>query len=80
MRKQVVDLVRSYVRNLPYEDRTFLYSRLRDRYCGDIGDAIVLIQRNPEMDRWMSTGCNAWDLYNMVDVVFQYVDCETPHR
>ncbi len=80
MKKQVVDLVRGYVRNLPNEDRAFLHSRLRDRYCGDVGDAVVLMQRNPEMDRWMSTGDRAWDVYDMVDTVFQYIDCEMPHR
>lgn len=74
MKKQVVDLVRNYIRRLSDEDISFLYCRLRDKFEDDLPEAIKFIERSPEMDRWLSTSKSADDLYNMVDVIYQYLE------
>ncbi len=76
MKKHIVDLVRGYVHHLPDDDFDFLHGRLRDRLGGDLGDALQFIQENPEMDNWLLGAKSAFDLYDMVDTIYQYVDCE----
>ena len=79
MKKQVADLMHSYLRKLSDDDRSFLQLRFRERMCGDMGEAVAFLQRNSEMDRWLSTASTANDLYDMVDTVAQYLECVPVH-
>lgn len=76
MKKQVVDLVRNYIRRLSDDDFTFIYSRLHDRMGGDMGDAISQMQRSPDIDHWFSTAKTCNEMYDMIDLVYQYMDSE----
>lgn len=77
MKKQVADLVRNYVRKLSEDDLVFLHHRLRDRFRNDLAEAIHFIEKSSEMDRWFSTSRSAIDLYDMVDIVHQYIGQDT---
>ena len=74
MRKQVADLVRNYVRSLTDGELGWLYDRLHDRLQDDVAEAILFMSKFPQMDRWFYTSCTANELYDMVDIVQQYVE------
>jgi hypothetical protein len=74
MRKQVADLVRNYVRSLGEGELGWLCNRLRDRLGGDVADAVLFMSKSPQMDRWLGTSRTANELYDMVDIVQQYVE------
>jgi len=76
MKKSTVDLVRGYIRRLNDDDVTFLHSRLSQRLGNDVADAVGFIEKTPEMDRWFATSDDADDLYDMVDVVYQYLEVD----
>jgi len=76
MKKSTVDLVRKYVRRLPDEDLVYLHARLSQRLGGDLGEAVTFIEKSPEMDRWFATASSADDLYDMCDLVYQYLESD----
>ena len=75
MNNQTASMVRAYLRRLPDEDRTFLHTRLRERFGGDVGSAVIVMQKDAHIDRWLSTARSANELYDMVDIVAQYLEC-----
>ena len=77
MKKSVVDLVRAYVRRLSDADFIFLHTRLSQRLGNDVADAIDFMEKSPEVDRWFSTSTGANGLYDMVDVVYQYLESDS---
>jgi hypothetical protein len=74
MRKQTADLVRNYVRSLTEGDLGWLHSRLSDRLDDDVASAINFMSKNQHMDKWFDTSKTAEELYDMVDIVQQYVE------
>lgn len=77
MKKSVVDLVRVYIRRLADDDFIFLHTRLSQRLGNDVADAVNFMEKLPEMDRWFSTSASANDLYDMVDIVYQYLESDS---
>ena len=73
MRKQVADLVRNYVRTLTDNDLVWLDSRLHDRLGGDVAEAVNFMGKNIHMDKLLCTAMTAYELYDIVDLVEQYV-------
>lgn len=76
MNKQVVDLIRNYIKRLSEKDLDFLRSRFRDRYCGDVGEVVQFLQQNPDIDRWLIQAKNGNELLDKVDTIGQYVEVE----
>ena len=76
MKKSVVDLVRGYIRRLSDDDFIFLHTRLSQRLGNDVAEAVNFMEKTPEMDRWFSTSVDAIDLYDMVDIVYEYLESD----
>ena len=77
MKKSVVDLVRGYIRRIPDDDFIFLHTRLTQRLGGDVAESVIFMEKMPEMDRWFSTAAGANDLYDMVDIVYEYLESDS---
>ena len=74
MRKQVSDLARNYVRLLSDSDLIWLYNKLHDRLGDDVAEAIQFMSKSSQIDRWFATSRTANELYDMVDIIQQYVE------
>lgn len=78
--KKFNDVLREYVRRLNDEDLKYIGMRLGNRLGGDMGEAIEVIQRHSEVDRWLSTANSADDFFTMIDQVDNYVQLEVKKR
>ena len=78
--KKYTDVLREYAKRLNDEDLKFLNMRLTHRLGGDVGEAIEFMQRNQEVDRWLSTAGNATDFFDMLDQIDASVQQEVKKR
>jgi len=78
--KKFNDVLKEYVRRLNDDDLKYIGMRLANRLGGDLGEAVEVVQRQPEMDRWLSSATSADDFFNMVDQVDSYVQLEVKKR
>jgi len=74
MKKQTADMIRNYVRKLSESELMWLHHRLIARLGNDLAESIKVMSKSPEMDRWFFTSTSAIELYDMVDIVQQYVE------
>lgn len=80
MRKDVNNIVVTYVKNLSDFDLSELYDRLTKGYQDDLAESLKMIQRSSEMDKWLSTSKNASDLFRMVDIIHAQIKEEMSER
>jgi hypothetical protein len=81
MKKYVYnDALREYIKKLNDDDLKFIGTRLSQRIGSDVGDAVEVIQRNSDMDRWLSSAVNADDFFEMVDQLDNCVQQEVRKR
>lgn len=78
--KKHTDVLKEYVRRLEDADLKFIQMRLTRRLGGDLGEAVELIQRHPEVDRWLATATGANDFFDMIDQIDSYVQAEVKKR
>jgi hypothetical protein len=78
--KKHTDILREYVRRLNDDDLKFLGARLTHRLGGDLGESLELIQRNQDIDKWLSSASSADDFFNMLDQVDSYIQQEMKKR
>lgn len=69
-----------YAAKLSDENLRFLYSRLSQRFSGDLPEALDFIGQNHEMDHWLSSGRACFDIYDMLDDVQGTVTQECQKR
>jgi len=74
------DTIKEYVRKLTDDDLRFLHMRLSQRIGSDLAEAIDLLQRNAEVDHWLSLSKSATDFYDMIDAVDVAVQNEVKRR
>lgn len=80
MKGKFSDTIKEYVRKLADDDIRLLHMRLSQRLGSDLAEAIEFMQKNPEVDYWLSASKNADDLYDMVDAIDHLVQNETKRR
>lgn len=73
MKRQIADQVRFYVRKLSDTDLVWLHHRLTERMGDDLSRALIFMSRTPEMDRWLASSRSADELYDMIDIIVQYI-------
>lgn len=75
MRKVEV-LLRDYVSKLSLDNLRFLTERLNDRYSGDLAEALDFLAKNSELDRWLSSAKSGVELFEMIELIQEYVTKE----
>lgn len=78
--KKYTDVLREYAKRLNDDDLKYLNMRLTHRLGGDVGEAIEFMQRNQEIDRWLSSAGNATDFFDMLDSIDSSVQQEVKKR
>lgn len=73
-------LLREYVTRLSDEELDYLYLRFSQRIAGDISEALTLVQKNHEVDRWLCSANSAVEFFDMVDKLAEFVEIETKRR
>ncbi len=80
MKNKHLETLKEYVRKLGDEDLHFLGVRLSQRMGGDVGDALLLMEDNQEVDRILSLTTCAEELYSVVDELEGLVQQESRRR
>lgn len=79
MKKQL-DVTRNVVKKISDEDVSFIYSRLRDRYSGDIAAVLEFVQSHSELDRIFSAAKTSDELFACLDNLYQSVESDMARR
>jgi len=74
------DAIKDYVRGLNDEEWRFIQARLTQRLSGDLGEAIVLMEKTPEVDRFLGGALSATDYYNRLDHIEAIVQGDSKRR
>lgn len=74
------DTVKEYARKVSDDDLRYLHLRLSQRIGSDVAESIELLQRNSDIDHWLSQAKSASDFFDMIDIVDQAVQNETKRR
>lgn len=72
--------VRESVRRFSEDDLKFLHSRLSQKLCGDCADAVEVLSRVSELDKWLRSASSANELFDMVDTLFDSIKAEYNRR
>jgi hypothetical protein len=78
--KKYNDILREYSKRLNEDELKYISIRLARRLGGDLGEAVELIQKHSEVDRWLSSANSAGDFFDMIDQVDVYVQQEIKKR
>lgn len=79
MKKPEVYL-KEYCGRLSEDNLKKLYECLNYRMSGDLAEALNFMSMTREMDKWLSTAAGPIELYDMVDMVTDYVIKEYQKR
>ena len=74
------DFLREYVRRLNDDDLKYLSTRMTYRVGSDLGEAVELIQKNQELDRWLAGAASCTAFFDMIDQLDGYIQQETKKR
>lgn len=74
------DIVKEYFRNLSDEDFKFLYVRSTQRLCGDLAEIIEMVQRDQEMDKYLSAASSNADFFARIDSIDSAIQAEARRR
>lgn len=77
--KKSVDL-REYVKKLNDEDIKYINTRLDRRIGSDVAELVDFLQKNQEVDKWLSGACNADAFFDMIDQVSSHAQQEAKKR
>jgi len=78
--KKSDNLLKDYVSRLTTEELRFICFRLDQRIGSDLSDALNIISKNVDVDKWLQTARNGEEFYDMVDTIFEYADREIGKR
>jgi hypothetical protein len=79
MKKPEVYL-KEYCTRLSEDNLKKLYCSLNQRMSGDLADALVFMGTTKEMDKWFSSAGSSTELYDMIDMVGDFVNKEYKKR
>jgi hypothetical protein len=70
MKKPVDQQIKECVKRISEEDLRFIYYRLSQRLCGDLGEALAFINSNyHDLNSILSSASSHAELYNMIDIL-----------
>jgi hypothetical protein len=78
--KKAEVLVKEYVGKLSDEQVTFLHARLTQRYANDMSEALEMVSKTNEVDKWLSSASSAAEFYEMLDKLEQQLEKEVAKR
>lgn len=79
MKKPEVYL-KEYCARLSDDNLKKLQLSLSQRMSDDLSEALIFLGSVREMDRWFSSATSASELYDMIDVVGEYINKEHKRR
>jgi hypothetical protein len=78
--KKPESLLKEYAQRLSEENLKFVNGRLTQRLSGDLPEVLNFFSNNNDMDRWLSSAKNSWELFDMLDALHKFVDKEYSTR
>jgi len=72
--------LKEYCNRLSEDSLKKLYCSLSQRISGDLADALNLMGLTKEMDKWLSSAGSSTELYDMIDMVSDFVSKEYKKR
>ena len=72
--------LKEYCARLSEDNLKKLCFSLNQRMSGDLGDALNFMALNKEIDKWFSSANSVTELYDMIDIVGDFVNKEYKKR
>ncbi len=72
--KKAEILVKEYVSKLTDDQVLFLHLRLTQRYADDMSEALNLVSKNIEMDKWLCSATSSTEFFQMLDKLEQQLE------
>lgn len=80
MKKDHKNIIAEYLRSLSEDDLVFLGTRLSEKLCGDVAEALNFMSINQSMDNMFRSARGGMDLFDMCDRVCDQVFKECRQR
>lgn len=80
MTKEHKAFVTEYSSSLFDEDLRYIASRLTEKLCGDLAEALDFMSKNPKMDTVLSSAESGESLFNMIDYIKDVLSKECKKR
>jgi hypothetical protein len=74
------DTIKEYARKLSDDDLYFVSLRLTQRVGSDVGDVVEFMQRNQDVDYWLSSSKDCNDFFDMIDAIDNIIQNESRRR
>lgn len=74
------DVVKEYSRKLSDADLRYLLQRFHQRIGADVAEAIEFLQKNSDLDHWLSLAKSANDFFDMIDTIDHLLQTESRKR
>jgi hypothetical protein len=78
--KKIDTVLKDYVMKLPFDNLKYLYDRFDERIGPDLSEAIELISKNSDIDKFLGAAKNAEEFWAVVDLVAAQVEKEFARR
>lgn len=78
--KKIDSVMKDYVSKLPFDALKYLYDRFDERIGSDLSEAIELIAKNPDIDRFLMSAKDYSEFWGVVDHASGYVEKEFTRR
>ena len=72
--------LKEYTTKLNDDDLHYVFDRLHYRYSGDVPEILNIFSDLPDINRWLSSAESCYDLYDMVDMSYKFVEKEYKKR
>lgn len=73
-------VLREYATSLNDDELKYLLMRLDQRFGGDVGEAVLLLQHNEGIDNWLRTARSYEEFFRLLDVVQNHMEYESKRR
>ena len=74
------DVVKEYGRKLSDADLRYLSQRFQQRIGPDMCEVVEFLQKNGDLDHWLSLAKSANDFFDLIDMVDQLLQNESRKR
>jgi hypothetical protein len=78
--KKYNDTLKEYVKRINDDDLKYISIRLLRRIGSDVGEAVEVVEKFNDMDRWLAASNSADDFFNMIDQLDIAVQQEVKKR
>jgi len=78
--KKLEIYLKEYCTRLSEDNLKKLYCSLNERMSGDLADSLNFMGLTKEMDKWFSSAVSSTELYDMIDMISDFVGKEYKKR